>query len=125
MNSTEIRELLDEEQHQRDNIKTQIDEAKRYAAAGEGHSDIDWLLSAEAAYRAKGRNIKRFQNELSAVLKTEKGTSNPQPDQLTFERTFMRAARSILPGKVYDEILHETMRLVPHKGPAPVEMKAA
>jgi len=105
MTSAEIRNELEALQRDRDNIKTQLDEAKRRAAAEQVYSDRGWLSRAESAYRTKGRQIGKLQAELSAKLKEEK----PQVDNGSFERTFIDICREIYP-EIYHVIVPEALR---------------
>jgi len=103
MKSQKIRAELNQLQRDKDNIQSQIDNAKRQARAEGIYSDRDWLQRAESAARTKGRQIAQLQVELGAAVKAERRQVGE-----SFERTFMSVAKKLLPEPVYLEIMKQT-----------------
>ena len=96
-------ELRLEVQGEMDSITTQITEARRRFAAGEGGADRDWLRRAESALKHKGRMMQAIQLELSRL----KGKSSDR-----IESAFIEAARELLLPEVFKNVMdaaHERM----------------
>ena len=98
--SQEIRQLIDELQQAKINIKQQVDAAKRDFASGGEAADRDWLLRAEYALRQTGRDIQFYQSELGRVRKIEN-----EAKARRFERRFVDEARAYLSPHDFKEIM--------------------
>jgi hypothetical protein len=112
-NSEVIRAELAKLQSDKTDIDIQVKEAARYAASTGEYSDSDWFNRADVASKITGKKIRKLMDELSAALKEERKANAAanaiDPNRLSFERTFMRMAREILPRVLYEEIMSSTI----------------
>lgn len=89
-------------------IKEQIGRAKARAQAYGEYSDSNWYQSANRALRHKQGEHQRLLRE-TAVIRRQARQAQADAETLTFERTFMRIAKLLLPEDLYQSIIQQTI----------------
>lgn len=105
-------------QAQRNDIKRQIDLAKRSVASGGERADLIWLTNAESAYRRKGRALQSLNGEMALVRQEEKRANVALncTRKNEFAQIFMSNAKKFLAADVYFTLLAATQTDVSEGG---------
>jgi hypothetical protein len=107
----ELLKLRDELQADADHIKMQLEHARARARQDNDYSDGDWYARAQAALRAKNREIQKITRKAAALRRQEKGSFN-----MSYERHFVEEAFRRLDPQVFQAIKDTAMELAEQEG---------
>src|SRR3990167_7638623 len=98
--------LKDENDRRSNEIKLQLDDARRVFASGGAPSDTSWMKRAEYALMCSKRLSQQLQNRISEI-RSENHMRTKEVEhakKISWERGFVRVARRVLTGAQFDEI---------------------